>query len=274
MPPHWRLILDGAHSAPSNMAIDEAIALSHNDSCPFDATLRFYEWTNPSISLGFGQPYFKAVNEEFCKKNNIEIVRRPTGGRAVLHHREITYSFCACYKPPFSSSNIIDSYKKISNAMVNGLKNSLSMNVAMSPGQKKGLSPDSATPCFAASSNSEITNSEGAKAIGSAQRRWENAFLQHGSIPITMDYELLKGTTGCDDNIKDLIAPLSSLTPVSISPDQVARAIIKGFEEYFGISFTLSSLTEHERTIAEKLTVEKYENKGWNEKRRITRNAV
>lgn len=262
--------MDGAHSAPSNMAVDEAIALHHNEgNSEFDATLRFYEWIKPTVSLGFGQPYNKAVDEQFCLSHGMEIVRRPTGGRAVLHHKEITYCFCGSYVSPFTASDINSTYTIISNAMVKGLKSCLALLVAMSPSRNHGLSPNSASPCFAASSNSEIISSDGAKAIGSAQRRFENAFLQHGSIPLEMDFELLMGSTRCGKEIESLIAPLSSLSDRKLTHSEVIEALTKGFEDYFGISFIKAPLTEKEEVLSETLRRTKYSNRGWNLNRRI-----
>ena len=132
MPARWRLIINGKNSAAYNMAADEFILLSRKKDFSYPATLRFYQWENPSVSIGYGQPYSKAVNEDFCLKKGVEIVRRPTGGRAVLHHHELTYCLTASYMSPFSSTDVIETYNHISEALLKGLS-FLGIHAEMSP---------------------------------------------------------------------------------------------------------------------------------------------
>jgi len=180
----WRIIKSGKMSPAENMAIDEAI-FEGNITGRSEPTIRFYGWNPPTVSCGYNQEAEKEVDFELLDKFGFGFVRRPTGGRLVLHYDEITYSVIAPIEGILKGS-ISDSYSKISKALAQGL-NRLGINVEF---EKGSLSSDhqrkSSNPCFSSSSRFELT-CNGKKIVGSAQVRKNNVLLQHGSILLAHD---------------------------------------------------------------------------------------
>ncbi|MBI5665186.1 MAG: lipoate--protein ligase family protein, partial [Nitrospirae bacterium] len=171
-----RLINQGPASAYFNMALDEAISegVRQKFSPP---TLRLYHWDRPSLSIGCFQKV-SDIDARYCDKKGYPVVRRQTGGRAVLHDSELTYSFSASTVTPMFNGSLRENYAVISRALVlalslKGIEAEASFNRKRS-GSHKGPS------CFRTLSYGEITV-EGKKVIGSAQKRYQDGFLQHGS---------------------------------------------------------------------------------------------
>ena len=176
---NWRLILSDPTSGPMNMALDEAILEAvRNDQVP--PTLRFYSWNPPCLSLGYAQPVDDA-DRSAIKELGWDLVRRPTGGKAILHTDEITYSISASADHPVFEGGVLSSYKRISLALIAGLERlgmEPELNVA------RPLEPSSENPvCFQNPGAFEIAVA-GKKLVGSAQLRRSGAVLQHGSLPI------------------------------------------------------------------------------------------
>jgi lipoate-protein ligase A len=179
----WRFIDSGHNLGAYNMAMDEEL-LARAQAGEAVTVLRLYTWDPPAVSLGRFQKIENSVNAEACHRHGIDIVRRITGGRAVLHHNELTYSIIARTENPLFPSNVLGTYKIIASGLLAGLKN-LGIDAEMVSRSnrhahlvKKG-SKDPA--CFSSPSWYEILV-HGRKIIGSAQRRLSGAFLQHGSI--------------------------------------------------------------------------------------------
>src|SRR2546426_2444691 len=176
----WRLLVDAPAGGAWNMAVDEVL-LDGVAAGTTPPTLRFYEWTPPCLSLGYFQP-FDVVDLDGCRALGVEVVRRPTGGRAILHDRELTYSVALPAPLLGHDAGILPSYRRLSLALQAGLRR-LGINV--------GLAPESETPtravhgpaCFDRPSAHEILL-QGRKAGGSAQVRRAGALLHHGSILI------------------------------------------------------------------------------------------
>src|SRR5215469_2821804 len=180
---HWRLIVDTRpRTGAVNMAIDETImeAVSAGGVPP---TLRFYQWAPPCISLGKRQP-LSGIDLERCRQDGVQVVRRPTGGLAILHTDELTYSLVTCPDDPRGGGAILDSYRKLSQGLMRGLE-LLRLKAQMQP-VSPGASHNASAACFEAPSAYEITVN-GRKLIGSAQTRPHGKLLQHGSVPLTGD---------------------------------------------------------------------------------------
>ncbi|VAX30392.1 Lipoate-protein ligase A, partial [hydrothermal vent metagenome] len=177
----------GISDASSNMAVDEAVAeMALKGIVP--PTLRFYGWTVPSVSLGCFQKS-EDIDREYCEYRDIPIVRRPTGGRAILHGSEITYSFTSRNAVPPFSSGLLSSYGHLSRAFYTALK-SLGIDVEMKNRREKGRILTGSALCFQSVSYGELSiNSR--KVIGSAQKRWKEGFLQQGSIQMKIDPGLI-----------------------------------------------------------------------------------
>lgn len=184
------MIKSGPMDGASNMAVDRAILTScEMDQAP--ATLRLYGWDKPTLSIGFSQNKSRDVDVDQCERNNIPIVRRFTGGRALLHHCELTYSLVAPIPHLQFPGNLAGAFGAVSQAVIISLKNAGVLNAEIAgkdkriPGTRIKRSPS----CFSSSNHWEIIV-KGKKLAGSAQRRLNGAFLQHGSILLDWDSEL------------------------------------------------------------------------------------
>jgi lipoate-protein ligase A len=261
----WRIIDTGSCDAAFNMALDEAIAIVvRQDVSP--PTLRFYAWNLASVSIGCFQKS-EDIDTGFCRDHDIPIVRRPTGGRAVCHHDEITYSFSVKTKTGLFSRGLLDSYKTISSAF------QLALSKVGLPSESRKSKPASqfkiqnAKPhnplCFQSISYGEISINN-IKVIGSAQKRWADGLLQQGSIPLTVDEELVLNLFGRDVVHKGSKSQfgLKQILP-GLSPDELKRTIWSAFEETFQIKLVDSGPSRQEILLAGELEAEKYLNDAW-----------
>ena len=148
-------------------------------------TLRVYAWSAPTISLGRNQSAMRQYDRERIQRGGLAVVRRPTGGRAILHHREITYSVTA---PTDTAGTERESYARINRLLVRALSN-LGVVAAVAERTERARIPD-ATPCFERPAEGELTF-DGRKIAGSAQWRSDGALLQHGSILVDDDQSRL-----------------------------------------------------------------------------------
>lgn len=258
----WRLIDSGLCDAAFNMALDESIAV-HVRQCRSLPTLRFYQWKRPSVTLGFFQKT-QEINLGFCRKMEIPIVRRLTGGRAVLHGQDLTYSLTCRFDTGHFNNKISSNYARISSAFLEGLQE-IGFSVTMQ--QRKAERQTLKNPsCFQSISFSEITLHD-KKLIGSAQKKWADGFLQQGSIVMDLDEE----TMGQIFLLKDLeqfnnIAKLNSVAP-SITQEHVKTALKNAFEKSFEIEFKEELPTSSEYNMAEQLTAQRYKMDSWNFRR-------
>lgn len=178
-----RVIIDEPHSAAFNMAADLYL-LSVCASEPA-AFLRFYTWELPSISIGCMQNPGTLLDKEAMAKDGITWVRRPTGGRAVLHYEDITYSCVFSKKIELIGASIAETYAVISNCLIRGLeKSGISCSSRKFLLDTKNLKQEAKLPCYLAPNRSEIMVN-GRKLVGSAQKRTAASVLQHGSIPLS-----------------------------------------------------------------------------------------
>jgi lipoate-protein ligase A len=250
------------------MAVDEAI-LEHVQSNEVKPTLRLYAWTPPCLSLGHAQP-FKDVDVERLKSHGWEVVRRLTGGRAILHTDELTYSVTGSEHEEILSGGVLESYNRLSKALLYAVQ-SLHLPVKVQEEKHTTASQNLNPVCFEVPSSYEITV-DGKKLIGSAQARRKEGVLQHGSLPLTGDL-----TRICDalvfeneserQNAKDRLlaraTTVESALGVNISWNIAANAVIEGFEKELGIEFEIGELSQSELKRAEELVKEKYGNDDW-----------
>ena len=253
----WRLIDTKSNNAFFNMAVDEA--LMKLSKIP---TLRFYTWKPSAVSLGYFQNT-KDINLNFCKKNKIDIVRRITGGKAVFHDKELTYSFIIDEnKIP---NSVINSYKKISNSILIALKN-LEINAKFKDENVKRTK----TPvCLNNPSWYEIIV-DNKKIAAAAQTRKNKRLLQHGPILVDIDYKKLcsifkNNNKKLLEETKNKIISLNQLNK-KVNYDKLIDEIKKGFEKNFNIKLKEEKLTKKEKKLIKKLIKEKYKTKRWNYK--------
>jgi lipoate-protein ligase A len=183
LPSTWRLIIeDEPRSGAANMAVDESLAesVAAGDSPP---TLRFYRWQPAAVSLGRHQPVAD-VDREKITQHGYDLVRRTTGGRAILHTDELTYSVAARLDDPRMAGGVMDAYLLMSNGLLAGLQ-ALGLAAEKAAGDVRA-GPDVSAACFEVPSAYEIT-AGGRKLMGSAQSRRKGYVLQHGSLPLVGD---------------------------------------------------------------------------------------
>ena len=217
----WRLLntqhLDGA----TNMAIDEAISRAVKaDLVP--PTLRFFGWQPACLSLGQAQPGGD-VDQAACRSAGVDVVRRPTGGRAILHTDELTYSVIAPEREPRVAGTIVESYKRLSEGLLNGL-----MLIGVPTRQVERPDErdrDQGPVCFEVPSNYEIVF-DGKKLVGSAQMRKAGVVLQHGTIPLHGDIARISLRLPEKDFTIDATAwglPSGGVPPVACPPFAITK---------------------------------------------------
>ncbi len=262
----WRLIYDYPTSGAQNMAVDEAIL---SMGIP---TLRFYEWSPGCLSLGYGQK-IADVDFERTAAMGWDIVRRPTGGRAILHIDELTYSLALPADDPIAAGGIIESYRQISEALMAGLQ-----HLGAHPAADRRTERDSAhsPACFETPSHYEMTVN-GRKLIGSAQMRRKEGILQHGSLPLYGDIgRICDGLAYPDDTSREQARAQVQTHATTLSDalngeavpwEMAAEALLNGFREIFDVDFVRDELSEIERDLAARLAGEKYANPDWTARR-------
>lgn len=254
------------------MALDEAILCLHalGQSPP---TLRFYGWQPACLSIG----YFQSASEvdlAACQAAGVDCVRRPTGGRAVLHDAELTYSLVAQEADPLVSGSIAASYGKIAAGLVEGLRR-LGLTAQLAGAGPPGWLLDKTGACFDGPAHYEVTV-RGRKIVGSAQVRRDGALLQHGSL--LLDFQparLLALLHFPDEALRRSLAPRLTQRSTSlrealsreVSFAEAAAALREGFQRALGIVLLRGEPSEEERRLAEALRRDKYATQAWNARR-------
>ncbi|MBU1627520.1 lipoate--protein ligase family protein [bacterium] len=262
---HWRFLDTGSNSAYYNMALDEALLLcSSKTRYPI---LRLFGWSSPSVSLGYFQKPKKSINIDFCREEGIEIVRRITGGRAVYHDKELTYSIIIPRKSKFFKNSNIELYKELSKGLLSAFQK-LGIDGKLKRPKKGSLYQNKAN-CFSTTSAYEITVN-GKKIVGSAQKWSDYGILQQGSILLDFDLARAFKVFNSSDCLKSGENGFITLSEVlGFIPDKnlFIKAIRRGFEETLEIKFIDSELLEFEIETAKNLLSMKYCKEEWNYKK-------
>lgn|SRR5690242_6091450 len=253
----WRLLVDDApRTGATNMALDEAImdAVAAGESPP---TLRFYAWLPACLSLGKRQP-LSGVDLDRCRRDGVDVVRRATGGLAILHTDELTYSIATLPSDPRAAGAILDAYRSLSQGLVAGLR-LLGLPAAMNPVDPLASKYTSAA-CFEVPTAYEITIGA-CKLLGSAQTRPAGRVLQHGSLPLYGD---IARVVDClwfagEDERESLRAHLRARATTleaalgrRVSFAEAAEALARGFATALNLTLEPGTLTdaEHQRMAA------------------------
>ena len=253
MTEQWRLLQTGFNTAYENMAIDKAILVANSER-KVPPTVRLYGWVPLAISIGYFQSLTEEVNMNMCKKLGVDCVRRITGGGAVFHDKELTYSIVIPEFHPEIPANILKSYGRICGAVINGLSNL---------GIKSEYAPIN-----------DIV-SGGKKISGNAQTRKLETVLQHGTILMDVDVDLMFSLLNVpnekikDKLIKDVKQRVTSIKHIlgkEVCFDDVAFAMKKGFEQEFHVELVDGTLTKEEIELSKKFEKE-FSSKDWNHKR-------
>lgn len=269
MTTRWRFMDMGQADGPTNMAIDEAILLSYVQGSILP-TLRVYQWNPPCLSIGCFQSVSKEVDLEACRQMGVDLVRRPTGGRAILHDVELTYSLVVSEGDPLVGGTILESYNKISLALVEGLA-LLGVRAELAS-RKEGTNASGSAACFHSASSYEVTLG-GRKLVGSAQLRKNGVLLQQGSLLLDLDPErtlrLLKVTSkGSWDkemaSFRRRVTTLGEAMNREVTFSEVVLAMREGFQRALGVTLESSPLSIDEQALAQRLREDKYASREWN----------
>ncbi len=245
------------------MAIDEAILESIGDGSS-SPTLRLYAWEPPCLSLGYAQPVAD-VDLTRLDAAGWDLVRRPTGGRAILHTDELTYSLAAPPAEPRVAGTLLESYRRLAQALLAAL-GLLGVPVEIQERRADAEAGNANPVCFEVPSTYEIT-SGGRKLIGSAQARRREGVLQHGTLPLQGDLarivQVLKfpdedSRRRAAERLLGKACTVESILGRPVSWEQAARAFIAAFEQTLNLELVEGKLTAAELDRAEELADKKY----------------
>ena len=244
------------------MAVDEAILESYLESGAEDLppTLRLYGWDPPALSLGKSQPSSGAHAPQVLRERGIDLVRRPTGGLAVLHDRERTYAIIGSLRHEPFRGGVLETYRSISAALEDAM-HSLGVSASASSARGESPRPSLGPACFALTSAYEIAVAD-RKLAGSAQLRRGRAFLQHGSIPLRADPSLLAEVLGRGvdrTSFTDLCTELDRV----VRPQELDRALCDAFARRFGVELRVGELSAREESRAARLRCWKHLSTDW-----------
>lgn len=273
----WRLIKSAAYDAATNMAIDEAILLLHSQH-RVPPTLRFYTWKPAALSIG----YFQRVEEEIdlakVEQCGFDFVRRMTGGRAVLHDQELTYSLITS-EQVYGKGTITESYRLLSLGLLYGFqKLGLKAEFALSNARhrlKKDALQERSAVCFDSPSAYELVV-EDRKVAGSAQIRKQGALLQHGSILLDMDVDRLfqlfrypseEKRKEAKEVFRKKAVAINQLLADPVSVREAEEAFQQGFAQGLGVELVEDNLSSEEMELAKALVENKYSRPEWNFRR-------
>ena len=269
---HWRLIFSQPAPGAWNMAVDEAI-LESAGSGEVEPTLRLYAWDPPCLSLGYAQP-IEDVDRHLLDRNEWQIVRRPTGGRAILHTDELTYAVMGPASEPRLAGSVLESYQRLSKALLAALQSLGITAQAITKDNSTTTNSNSNPVCFEAPSHYEITF-HGKKLIGSAQARRKEGILQHGSLPLhgdltriiqTLHYPDQDARKTAADRLFDRAITVEGALNHKISWEIAAYAFSEAFQSTLNLKFTLQDLSGLEKARAEELVFVKYANPTWTDR--------
>ena len=252
----WRLIIDSDSDGFYNMAEDEAIfSFYRKAKIP---TLRIYSWSNPFITLGYFQKPRNVLKIENLEKNKIEFTRRITGGFAILHFYEITYSLSLSCKDLNLPRGVKDSYFVLTSFILNFYKRLGIKNIIFA--HNLSNSSKNTNFCFASFEPYDILI-EGKKIGGNAQYRRKELIFQQGSIPLKLDFSLIEKLI----NVKRPLEAqgLSYFLNKELDKEGLKYKLAQAFEEEFGIDLVFSPLSEEEREETKKLMKGKYTQIFW-----------
>ena len=269
----WRFIRTPPAQGAWNMAVDEAI-LDFAGRGAVPPTLRIYAWSPACLSLGYAQP-ISDIEMNNLHDRGWDIVRRPTGGRAILHTDELTYSVSGPLSDPHLSGSVLESYQRLAFALLETL-NLMGIKADSARNSSPLDSQDRKNPvCFEVPSNYEITVA-GKKLIGSAQARRKSGFLQHGSLPLTGDLTRIVEVLRYSDDLerqnsrKRLLAHATTVESVLGYPGDwwvASHSFHKAFSSVLEVDLQPMGLTAEEGDGAKELYWEKYNNPEWTEKK-------
>lgn len=266
----WRLINSGEQTGAMNMALDEALlnSVANGLSLP---VLRFYRWQPATVTLGYAQSVHTDLDLDVCAQAGLDVVRRSTGGRAVLHDQEVTYAVISPLNTGLFGGSVLECYRAISEVLQKTLLQ-LGLPAELVPGKSRGGQQNAMKAvCFSVPSQYELVI-EGRKVAGSAQKRHRQSFLQHGSLPLEMDLNLLGKVLKTDVNMAtsgslESVGWLNRWSKEKLTIDAVEKVLTEVFSTHLQVEWDRSEPSPRELQEAESLCAEKFSCPEWNLKR-------
>jgi len=270
----WRLVLSEPADGARNMAVDEAIFRARAEGLA-PPTLRLYAWRPPAVSLGRFQALDERIDVSAIEGRGYGLVRRPTGGRAILHAVELTYSVVVRETDVAGGEALMASYREISRGIELGLAY-LGVEAALGSGGEGAGAREKALPtiCFAKAARCDLV-ADGRKVVGSAQTRSRGVILQHGSVPLTIDLDdLLAVLPGPRDRplaerrrkVREAAVGVCELVGRPVALDELSGAVRLGFARALNVVLRAGELLPEEEAWAEELAATKYGAHEWTEK--------
>ncbi|MGM7701945.1 lipoate--protein ligase family protein [Pseudalkalibacillus sp. Hm43] len=277
MKEQWYFIDSGACSPAYNMALDEALLEWHSKG-EIKPVVRFYEWNPATLSVGYFQKVDKEINMDAVKEHGYGFVRRPTGGRAVLHDQELTYSVIVTEEHPKMPQSVTEAYRVISEGILEGFRN-LGLDayfaVPRTEEEKAGLKNPRSAVCFDAPSWYELVV-EGRKVAGSAQTRQKGVILQHGSILLDIDEDkLFDCFKFANERVRELMQKAFSKKAVAINDlrqekvtiEESKKAFKQGFADGLDVELVPLELNDEQKRYIDEIIERRYANDEWTYRR-------
>ncbi|WP_141431653.1 biotin/lipoate A/B protein ligase family protein [Bacillus sp. 03113] len=273
----WKFLDTGYGSPSFNMAVDEAL-LEWNSEGKIPPIIRFYGWNPATLSVGYFQRVQKEINLDAVNQHQLGFVRRPTGGRAVLHEHELTYSVIVPEDHPNMPKTVTEAYRVISEGLLRGFQNldlEAYFAVPKTDEEKEALKNPHSAVCFDAPSWYELVV-EGRKVAGSAQTRQKGVILQHGSILLDIEEDKLFSLFNYpNERVKERMqkafkkkaVAINDISAEKVTIEMAKAAFKKGFEEGLNIELEPYQFSEQELEFIHHLAKERYEKEEWNYKR-------
>jgi lipoyl(octanoyl) transferase len=264
----WRLLVTEPLDGATNMAVDEALLRARIDESG-GPTVRFYGWRPATVSLGYAQPLHEAVDHEACRALGIGLVRRPTGGSAVLHEApdaEVTYSVVAREGDFPGADDVLETYRILGEGLAAGLAQ-LGVRARLTP-LVRGRRAASPVFCFRRAGAYELAV-EGRKLVGSAQRRQRRAFLQHGSVLLDADPGRIRRVFPREAEPTASLTTLADILGRSPGFDTVVTALGDGLAKALGVRLVPGGLSGDEWASVEALVVGKFGSEAWTVRGRL-----
>ncbi|MCG2182935.1 lipoate--protein ligase family protein [Staphylococcus epidermidis] len=268
----WNFINTGSKNPYYNMAMDEAL-LNFVSRGEIDPVIRFYTWNPATLSIGYFQRLQKEIDIDKVNEKGYGLVRRQTGGRGVLHDKELTYSVIVPESHPNMPSTVTEAYKIISQGLLEGFKNlgfETYFAIPRSKEERDKLKQPRSSVCFDAPSWYELVV-EGRKIAGSAQTRQKGVILQHGSILQDIDIDDLfdmfifkneRLKAKMKENFVQKAVAINDISNQHITLNEMENAFKSGFKKGLNIDFKPLELTEKQKEEVQELE-EKYRSEAW-----------
>ncbi|MFC0853164.1 lipoate--protein ligase family protein [Halalkalibacter oceani] len=270
----WRFIDSGACSPAYNMALDEALLTWHSEG-RIPPTIRFYGWDPATLSIGYFQKVEKEIHLDKVREYGLGFVRRPTGGRAVLHDQELTYSVIVSEEHPDMPATVTEAYRVISQGILEGFTDvglEAYFSIPRTEEELSSLKNPRSAVCFDAPSWYELVV-EGRKVAGSAQTRQKGVILQHGSIILDIDedklFDLFKYPSErvrerMQRNFRNKAVAINALRSEPLTMEEAKQAFRKGFEKGLNITLEPYTLSKEEDEEVRQIARNRYETDEWN----------